>query len=32
MSGKFNGVKADISDVGDSRKKEAKRDMKLTAG
>jgi len=32
MSGKFNGGKADLSDAGDSRKKEAKRDMQPTAG
>jgi gas vesicle protein len=31
MSGKFNGGKADISDV-DSKRKEAKRDMQPTAG
>jgi gas vesicle protein len=32
MSGKFDGVKADISDIGDSRKKEAKRDMQPSVG
>lgn len=32
MSGKFDGGKADISDSGDSRKKEAKRDMQPTTG
>jgi gas vesicle protein len=32
MSGKFNGGKADISDISDSRHKEAKRDMQPTAG
>jgi gas vesicle protein len=32
MSGKFNGGKADISDAGDSRKKEAKRDFQPASG
>lgn len=32
MSGKFDGGKADISDIGDSRKKEAKRDMQPSVG
>jgi gas vesicle protein len=32
MTGKYNGGKADISDVNDSRHKEAKRDMQPTAG
>jgi gas vesicle protein len=32
IAGKFDGGKADISDIGDSRKKEAKRDMQPTAG
>lgn len=32
MTGKFNGGKADISDIGDSRQKDAKRDMQPTAG
>jgi gas vesicle protein len=32
IAGKFDGGKEDISDIGDSRKKEAKRDMQPTAG
>jgi gas vesicle protein len=32
MSGKFNGGKANISDISDSRKKEAKRDLQPSVG
>ncbi|MGC1390866.1 MAG: YtxH domain-containing protein [Bacteroidales bacterium] len=32
MSGKFNGGKADISDISDSRRKEAKKDLQPSAG
>ena len=32
IAGKFDGGKADISDISESRKKEAKRDMQPTVG
>jgi gas vesicle protein len=32
MSGKFDGGKADISDISDTRKKEAKRDLQPSVG